>query len=62
MTATPEGSPLIYIHSSIPFEELTALYPIADVCLLTSSRDGMNLVSFEYIACQAQHIWGTGPG
>lgn len=42
------------MHRSVPFEELTALYSISDVCLLTSSRDGMNLVAFEYIACQAQ--------
>lgn len=52
--ATPEGAPLLYMHRSVPFDELTALYSVADACLLTSSRDGMNLVSFEYIACQAQ--------
>ena len=40
------------MHRSIPFAELTALYSIADACLLTSMRDGMNLVSFEYVACQ----------
>lgn len=42
------------MHRSVPFTELAALYSIADVCLLTSSRDGMNLVSFEYVACQAE--------
>lgn len=42
------------MHRSVPFDELTAMYSMADACLLTSSRDGMNLVSFEYIACQAQ--------
>ena len=25
---------------------------VADVCLVTSLRDGMNLVSYEYVACQ----------
>lgn len=40
------------MHRSVPFNELTALYSIADVCLLTSTRDGMNLVAFEYVACQ----------
>ncbi|KAL1983280.1 hypothetical protein VTN96DRAFT_302 [Rasamsonia emersonii] len=49
----PESTPIIYLHRSIPFTELTALYSIADVCLLTSTRDGMNLVAFEYVACQA---------
>lgn len=41
------------MHRSIPFDELTSLYSVADICLLTSSRDGMNLVSFEYVACQS---------
>lgn len=40
------------MHRSVPFNELTALYSVADACLLTSTRDGMNLVSFEYVACQ----------
>lgn len=40
------------MHRSVPFSELTALYTISDVCLLTSRRDGMNLVAFEYVACQ----------
>ncbi|KAJ5953620.1 hypothetical protein N7454_000516 [Penicillium verhagenii] len=46
------GTPLLYMHRSVPFNELAALYSIADACLLTSTRDGMNLVSFEYVACQ----------
>lgn len=50
--ATPGGTPLLYMHRSVPFDELTALYSLADICLLTSTRDGMNLVSFEYVACQ----------
>ena len=53
-TATPDYTPLIYMHRSIPFTELTALYSISDVCLLASTRDGMNLVAFEYVACQAK--------
>lgn len=27
----------------------------ADVALITSLRDGMNLVSYEYVACQADN-------
>ncbi|KAJ5118331.1 hypothetical protein N7526_009968 [Penicillium atrosanguineum] len=53
--ATPEGTPLLYMHRSVSFTELTALYSVADACLLTSTRDGMNLVSFEYVACQEQN-------
>ena len=42
------------MHKSLPFEELCALYAVSDVCLVTSTRDGMNLVSYEYIACQQE--------
>ena len=31
---------------------MVALYAITDVALVTSLRDGMNLVSYEYVACQ----------
>ncbi|VVA91594.1 unnamed protein product [Arabis nemorensis] len=37
---------------SVNFNYLCALYAIADVMLVTSSRDGMNLVSYEFVACQ----------
>ena len=40
------------MHRSMAFEELLALYAVADACVIASTRDGMNLVSFEYIACQ----------
>ncbi|KAG0150504.1 hypothetical protein CROQUDRAFT_38206 [Cronartium quercuum f. sp. fusiforme G11] len=49
---TIEHMPIHFLHRSIPFEELCALYAIADACLVTSTRDGMNLVSYEYVACQ----------
>ncbi|KAL2846333.1 glycosyl transferase [Aspergillus pseudodeflectus] len=50
--STPEGSPIVYMHHSVPFADLTALYRIADICMITSRRDGMNLVAAEYVACQ----------
>jgi glycosyltransferase involved in cell wall biosynthesis len=40
------------MHKSLQFDELCALYAVSDVCLVSSTRDGMNLVSYEYIACQ----------
>jgi trehalose 6-phosphate synthase len=40
------------LHQEVSFEDLLALYASSDVCLITSIRDGMNLVSYEYIACQ----------
>lgn len=45
-------TPVHYLYRSIPFSELVALYRVADVCVVTSTRDGMNLVSYEYIATQ----------
>jgi len=49
---TVEFMPIHFMHKSLAFDELCALYAISDVCLVTSTRDGMNLVSYEYIACQ----------
>lgn len=46
------GSPVQYLFQSVKFEELVALYALSDVCIVSSVRDGMNLVSHEFIACQ----------
>lgn len=47
------GRPAIeYLHSSYPREEMAALYRVADVCVVTPLRDGMNLVAKEYVACR----------
>jgi Glycosyltransferase family 20 len=35
--------------------QLCALYAVTDVALVTSLRDGMNLVSYEYVACQSEN-------
>src|SRR3546814_11863435 len=42
--------PVFYFYRSFPVEMLSALYQMADVCLVTPKRDGMNLVSKEYVA------------
>lgn len=42
---TVEFMPIHFMHKSLPFDELCALYAISDVCLVTSTRDGMNLVN-----------------
>jgi trehalose 6-phosphate synthase len=49
---TVEFMPIHFMHKSLAFDELCALYAVSDICLVTSTRDGMNLVSYEYIACQ----------
>jgi len=42
-----------YMHHSYPMEEMAALYRAADVMLVTSLRDGMNLVAKEYVAARS---------
>jgi trehalose 6-phosphate synthase/phosphatase len=44
--------PIYHLDRQLSFTELVALYAITDVALVTSLRDGMNLVSYEYVACQ----------
>lgn len=45
-----DWNPIAYFYKGFPIETLSALYNIADVCLISSLRDGMNLVSKEYVA------------
>jgi len=49
--------PVWYLYRSLPFNELTALYNIANVALVTPLRDGMNLIAKEFIAAKTD-----GPG
>ena len=53
--ATLLNSPIHFIHGSIPFVDLCALYALADVALVTPLIDGMNLVAKEFIACQREN-------
>ncbi|XP_078428264.1 alpha,alpha-trehalose-phosphate synthase [UDP-forming] 1-like isoform X2 [Wolffia australiana] len=46
--------PIHHLDRSLDFYALCALYAITDVALITSLRDGMNLVSYEFVACQEQ--------
>lgn len=41
---TVEFMPIHFMHKSLNFDELCALYAVSDVCLVSSTRDGMNLV------------------
>ena len=45
-------TPIHYLYKSVPFEDLLAMYSVSDICLITSLRDGMNLVAQEFVACQ----------
>lgn len=52
MFATPQWRPINYYYQHFERESLCAYYATADVCLITSLRDGLNLVSKEYVACR----------
>jgi len=49
---TIEHQPLLYYQNRIDRQEYYALLSIADVALITSLRDGMNTMSYDYIVCQ----------
>ncbi|EER11216.1 conserved hypothetical protein [Perkinsus marinus ATCC 50983] len=50
--------PVVYLDGCVDHQELTALYRVADVALISSIRDGMNLVAYEFVASQ-QHKNGV---
>ncbi|MEZ5102061.1 MAG: trehalose-6-phosphate synthase [Thermoleophilia bacterium] len=47
-----EDVPVHYLYRGIPAERLLAYYRLADVCLVTPLRDGMNLVAKEFVVAQ----------
>ncbi|MBI4525340.1 MAG: bifunctional alpha,alpha-trehalose-phosphate synthase (UDP-forming)/trehalose-phosphatase [Deltaproteobacteria bacterium] len=52
-----DWTPIVYQYRYVPFPSLVALYSVADICLVTPLRDGMNLVAKEYVATRKE---GTG--
>ncbi|WP_437307630.1 bifunctional alpha,alpha-trehalose-phosphate synthase (UDP-forming)/trehalose-phosphatase [Sorangium sp. So ce388] len=48
--ATLDDVPIHFLHRSMPMAGVVALYLAADVMMVTPLRDGMNLVSKEYVA------------
>ncbi|NLH42511.1 MAG: bifunctional alpha,alpha-trehalose-phosphate synthase (UDP-forming)/trehalose-phosphatase [Planctomycetes bacterium] len=48
-----EYMPVWYLYRSMPFKTLSALYAVADVCLVTPLRDGMNLIAKEFVATKS---------
>jgi trehalose 6-phosphate synthase len=56
----PGGEPPVhYAHATVGPDQLLAFYQLADVCLVTSLNDGMNLVAKEYVTAQRA---GDGAG
>ena len=52
---TMDWTPILYFYRSFPIETLSALYYISDIGLVTPMRDGMNLVSKEFVASKTQN-------
>ncbi|KAK4400493.1 Alpha,alpha-trehalose-phosphate synthase [UDP-forming] 5 [Sesamum angolense] len=48
----PGYEPVVLIDTSLHFYERIAYYVIAECCLVTAVRDGMNLIPYEYIVCR----------
>jgi trehalose 6-phosphate synthase/phosphatase len=53
--SSKEWTPIIYINEQLNFNNVAALYHLADINLVTPYSDGMNLVAKEYIAAKQQH-------
>jgi trehalose 6-phosphate synthase len=51
--ATQNWKPVILIERQASHEEVASWYRVADVCLVTSLHDGMNLVAKEYLVARS---------
>lgn len=56
---TPAYMPISYIYHSVSENELSALYQLSEVLHIGSTRDGMNLVSLEYVVSQKDKYPGV---
>lgn len=48
----PGYAPVVLIDTPLQFYERIAYYVIAECCLVTAVRDGMNLIPYEYVICR----------
>lgn len=48
----PAYAPIVWLQRTAPLYERVALYTVADVVVVTATRDGMNLVPYEYVVCR----------
>jgi trehalose 6-phosphate synthase len=53
---TAHWKPIVLINRQCSHEEVARWYKAADVCLVTSLHDGMNLVAKEYVAARQDEI------
>ena len=47
-------TPIVLIPENVSPDRLAAIYRAADLCMVSSLQDGMNLVAKEFIACQQE--------
>ncbi|XAR54789.1 Alpha,alpha-trehalose-phosphate synthase (UDP-forming) [Bertholletia excelsa] len=48
----PGYDPVVLIDTPLQFYERIAYYVVAECCLVTAVRDGMNLIPYEYVICR----------
>ncbi|MDA7566038.1 trehalose-6-phosphate synthase, partial [Pontimonas sp.] len=48
-----ERGAIVYLRENLPRDEMLALFVAADVMVVTSLADGMNLVAKEFVACRS---------
>ncbi len=49
---TSSWQPVVLVRSHLPPEEVVTYYQLADLCLVSSLHDGMNLVAKEFVAAR----------
>ena len=49
---TPDWTPIVLINENVDSDLLASVYRAADLCIVSSLQDGMNLVAKEFVACQ----------
>ena len=49
---THDWSPIVTFDQDLPFDTVLALYRLADVCIVSSLQDGMNLVAKEFVSAR----------
>jgi alpha,alpha-trehalose-phosphate synthase [UDP-forming] len=51
---THEWTPIVLINENVDSDLLANVYRAADLCIVSSLQDGMNLVAKEFVACQLE--------
>ena len=54
--STLAHQPLVFLRQDIAFSQYLALLSVADVLMITSLREGMNLTCHEFVFCQDGNV------